>query len=146
MNLDCFPTAMANMFKWAGKKVSYREERFKLYKILKFDSSEGTDFRDSERVMKIPIKGLKVKRQQNSNYKSITNILRKGGCVILSFKTNTSGYHAALIIKENKKTLTVVNYYIKELKETITYVPKNVMKKYMRRENIVYFIKKVKNE
>lgn len=139
MKLDCMPTAMANLFKWSGKKFSYTKQRFYLYRMFKFDPERGTSFKNCDRVLKKPIKDLIIKRKINADYKSIVKHLSESGCILLSYQKDNGAFHSVLVIKDNKNTVSIVNYHNGKV---ISLISKKIFKKYTERCNTAYFVKK----
>lgn len=140
MRLDCFPAAIGNMLKWAGYKISYKEERFKLYKITNFISGMGTDLRDCSKFLKTSAKGLNIKRKRKPKYKDVVNHLKNGGSIIFTYQVELDYFHTAFIIEFKNKKFKFVNHASWEL---FSRVSKKDMLKYLRRMNVIHFIEKV---
>jgi UTP-glucose-1-phosphate uridylyltransferase len=69
--------------------------------------------------------------------------LQDGGCVLLGYQKDSGIGHIALVIKENKNTITIVNHFIDKKHSTIHLMKKEKFKKYIRRENLAFLVSKI---
>jgi len=144
----CFPTAVANTFKWAGIPFSYRKNRDGLKKLMDCDAdgaySEPAElgFRCLNSAFGEP---LKITRLRNPTLKQMEEHLRKGGVVLLGTQYSPTEAHAHLVESIARNTFRVINGINtwNSNKKTIRYLPRSKMKKLLRmRPSTGWFVEK----
>lgn len=138
MDLDCFPVAITNLLKWAGRRISYRNQRFIIYDLVNFDPHNGTAFFDCDSALKRDFPEL-ILSQGPVTITSFKDHIRTDGSIVFTYRKDSGRFHTVFVIGTTKKGFLVVGNVKKSTISTISF---EKMKVYIRRRNATYFFKK----
>jgi len=135
---DCGPVAIANSFKWAGKRFDYISKHKQIMTYFKVKENKGVHrhlFHDFLTKKKFPFSIVKIKRNITAAYMKAH--IKANQAIILGIELGGFA-HVMLAIQINNKNITLINWKNK----TINKVRLSQFNKYLNKYSIGYIIKK----